>query len=372
MLSDVEFVAVLHDAAALPDAAASEALGRAIELRLAAHNLRTHISADIVHQDYLRNLPPHIYSYELKTCGQVISGDPELLQLIPAFSPSDLSREDAWRMLSNRIIELLALAAERPDAQAPADSLRYATLKLCLDVATSLLVFLGEYEPTYRAREERFRHLSASARATSLPFPVAAFAARLHECTAWKLAQQTHPPESAADGIPLSASEACGPDSQLCFEIMEYARQAWLWELRQLTQQLGSAAETSGKIGLSDTDAISAMVRQLARSQGRLRGWANAIRRRGWLRSASLWPRWLRLATGYSPRYAIYLAAFQLFERLPARMHGNACASQADSALRRILTLLPSCSAGGRELSWEQVIAEVTANYREFVTGTRA
>jgi hypothetical protein len=84
----------------------------------------------------------------------------------------------------------------------------------------------------------------------------------------------------------------------------------------------------------------------------------------------------------YTPRYAIYLAAFQVFERLPARFRDagrttkNIAAGDAMTQpaldLRRLSALLPCCSANGRERSWEQITADITANYREFVTGTRA
>jgi hypothetical protein len=269
-------------------------------------------------------------------------------------------------MLSNRIIEQLALVSSpQPEMKAGAlsDSMHYATVKLCLDLATSLLVFLGQYEPGYRAREERWRCLASSPPA-ELPFAASAFAARLRQCTQWKLAPQ----ENTRDR-----------DPKFWFEIAEYARQAWLWELRQLA---GAPADMKRPAGGQSPYEVEAMVQQVARSMGaaaRLRGWAYALRRRGWLQSLPSWPRWLRLGMRYSPRYTIYLAAFLLFQRLPARWrrtlgepaalpHGAAEAVE----LRRVLALLPCCHAPGRELSWQQAVAAITANYREFVTGTRA
>jgi hypothetical protein len=366
MLSDVECIVVLHNGVKLPDAGAREALCRNMELRLANRRLRTQVSAGVTHEDYLRNLPPHIFSYELKACGDV-QGDPGLLTLIPSFGPSDIAREDAWRLLNNRIIEQLALVSEAgPQAGGLSDSLHYATVKLCLDLATSLLVFLGQYEPTYRGREERWRHMAASAPA-ELPFSASAFAARLRQCTQWKLAPQENARER---------------DPKFWFEIAGYARQAWLWELRRLVAAPTDIKQPmDGQLG----GDVEAMFRQLARSTGnaaRMRGWAYAVRRRGWLRSLPGWPRWFRLGMCYSPRYAIYLAGFLLFERLlaggpaMARSAGSPAnavvAGLGESKRRRVLALLPVRSACGPELSWQQAVADVTANYREFVTGTRA
>lgn len=113
------------------------------------------------------------------------------------------------------------------------------------------------------------------------------------------------------------------------------------------------------------------MVRQLAQSQSavvRLRGWLHVARCRGWLRSARSWPQWLRLATRYSPRYAIYLAAFQLLENLPRHFAGKSCLAGSE----RIVDLLPCRTTDAQRLSEEDAAVEITANYNQFVTGTRA
>ncbi|HQP12982.1 MAG TPA: hypothetical protein PK470_09490, partial [Candidatus Omnitrophota bacterium] len=56
---------------------------------------------------HLRRLKPHIFTLELKKFGKVICGDPSVLDLIPDYTPADLSRLDALVLLCNRIVEQL-------------------------------------------------------------------------------------------------------------------------------------------------------------------------------------------------------------------------------------------------------------------------
>jgi hypothetical protein len=351
LLGDVEAMVVLQNTMPLPAAKTVAELCRRIERCLADAGLQTQVSLGVVHGGYLRRLPRHIFSYELKVCGEVIWGDENILALIPFFAATEISREDAWRMLGNRVIEYLRAAFAAGDGPqllargehvsssgnaGLSDGLHYATVKLCLDLATSLLVFLGRYEPTYGAREEQFKRM---ARETGgrLPFPAAEFLHYLRRCTRWKLQPEAEQRER---------------DPGFCFAVLEYARRAWLWELEQLA-------------GAGDDAEL--MVRRLAQCQGaaaRLRGWAYVLRRRGWWRSAADWPRWLRLARRYSPRYAIYLAAFQLLQ----------AAGFAGGVTK--LTLAGACAllpGGASEpASLEQAVAQLAANYDEFLVGTRA
>ena len=88
--------------------------------------MRVHVSLSIVHGAYLRHLPPHIYSYELRACGVVLFGEETILEEeIPTYAACDLSTEDAWRMLSNRLIEQMETAAEGSDGDGLQDTPRH-------------------------------------------------------------------------------------------------------------------------------------------------------------------------------------------------------------------------------------------------------
>ncbi len=160
---------VLHDGAPLPSRQASQSLCRSWpSIALAAHGVQIHVSLSMVHGAYLRRLPPHIYSYELRTCGLVLFGEPAILEEeIPGYAASELSTEDAWRMLSNRLIEQMETVesfGNDSNDDSNDDARRYRRIKLCLDLASSLLVFCGCFEAGYRARLRRFEEFAARPR----------------------------------------------------------------------------------------------------------------------------------------------------------------------------------------------------------------
>jgi len=339
--SDVECLAVLHDGHPRPPAALVRQLCRSLAARLAARGVLCRVGLSVVRADYLRRLPPHIFSYELRACGEVLCGEQRILELIPPISAAQIDREDAWRTLSNRMIEQLEpLADTSGKAQ---EDLHYRTLKLCLDLGTSVLVFTNLYEAGYAARARRFAELAKMAVKAGLPFAAGNFARQLRECTAAKLNQRP----SDARRVKTFAREIGG-----------FAQRAWLWELREM-------------LNVAEDDA-ALLVREFARQQGlwrRLRGWAYCLRRRGWVFSLPSWPRWLRLATRYSPRYAIYLAAFRL-HGLWLRDGGDG-ASGADE-LRQIAALLPLQRIRSSSLSVPKLAAEISRNYHKFLAETRA
>ena len=84
--SDVEALVVLHDDAPLPSRQASRSLCQLAGEFLAARGVSVEVSLSVVHGAYLRHLPPHIYSYELRSCGVVLFGEPTILSLIPNLS----------------------------------------------------------------------------------------------------------------------------------------------------------------------------------------------------------------------------------------------------------------------------------------------
>ena len=331
--SDVEAMVVLQDDAALPTRATHQALCHLAQHYLQERGVAVEVSFSVVHAAYLRHLPPHIYSYELRCCGVVLFGDSDVLHLIPSYSASELSREDAWRMLGNRLIE--RMAADSADAAMA----RYRGIKLCLDLASSLLVFFGRFQAGYRARLYCMEEAAATAQANALPFDLRQFMPLLRQCTAAKLDSET-----AVD---------LGPDFEE--RVTRWAWQLWQWELASIS-------------GCSASFTAEQMLRAFGRRQGGrklLRGWAYTVRRVGWLRSVRHWFKWLAICVGgLTPRHAIYLAAH----------HWHACEANGsvDAAreLAGVRKLLPVCRAA--QNSPALLAAEIVRNYKEFAVETRA
>src|SRR5437899_5753955 len=107
LLGDAEFLLLFHDQFPLPPAARVAALESVVEARLQREGLRAEVELSPCHSRYLRSLEPHMLAYELRVCGRTVGGDPDVLSLVPSFSCGSIPREDAWRLLCNRLIEQL-------------------------------------------------------------------------------------------------------------------------------------------------------------------------------------------------------------------------------------------------------------------------
>jgi hypothetical protein len=351
VLGDAEFLVVLDDGAPLPDAAHVHALTQQIEADLATRGVVCPITLSLVYADYLRHLRPAIFAYELRTSGRPVWGDATVLSLIPAFSGSDIPLEDGWRLLCNRLVEQLEAAPDSSELRAHLpEPVLYRTVKLHLDMATSLLVFVGQYEPTYRGRAERLRDLARQqASGDRYPFRLEPFARIVSACTEWKL--------EGADGPP--------PEGVSWESVIDRARRLWRWELARLS---GVSAE------LPDRALMDAWLKRQPALE-RARGWLHVLRKCGWHRSWRLWPRWARLLRRGSPRYLVYSAACRLLFELPrveAESGSGLPGGGVWDGVRDDLPVIRPWAAQRRALPWQEAAGEITWSYREFLVGTRA
>jgi hypothetical protein len=330
-----------------------EALGgvrQRIESDLLRQKIECKIDVSAVHPTYFQRLPAHIFTYELRHCGRIISGDEAILQTIPDYSAGELSREDAWRLLCNRLIEMLECAEELSGERGPfSPDLQYRIVKLYLDMATSLLVFAGAYAPSYRERRDAMLRLAARKRhGEAFPFELGEFANLVAVCTADKLLSHGY------EGQRVNLSRRIA---------MQSAHALWRWELAQLT---------GGKSVGDDRDLFDQWMR-VQPSRTRIRGWLYIVRACGWQRSYRLWPRWWGLRKA-SPRHWIYLVAssllFQATEDVKqAQTHG---ADTDWASLSRCLPVARMSATQPARPSWKDVATDVVWNYREFLVGTRA
>src|SRR5258707_8251269 len=251
---DAEFLLVFEKHTALP---ASEALGgvrQRIESDLIQRKIECKIDLSAVHPTYFLRLPAHIFTYELKHCGRVIAGDAAILQSIPDYSADKLSREDAWRLLCNRLIEVLECAEELSGERGPfSPELQYRIVKLYLDMATSVLVFVGAYAPSYRERRDAILRLAGQEiQAEKFPFEIEEFADLVADCTAEKLLPHTR----EARQVDLSRRTA-----------MQTAHALWRWELAQL----------AGGKSLGDDYGLFDQWMEMQPSWKRIRGWLYVV-----------------------------------------------------------------------------------------------
>ena len=353
---DAEFLLVFEKGAELPSGESLLKLQRAIESELLGRDLQCKISLAAVHPKYLRLLRPHIFAYELLTCGRVLWGE-DVLSSIPRFPADAIPLEDAWRLLCNRMVELLEVSTRITDGvrELPKEVF-YQTTKLYIDMGTSFLVFAGGYEPSYAGRAGSMRNLQTEGHiAINCPLNLVRFAERVIACTEYKL--------SGAGRLELP-----GPpkdESSLAFwrEAIDDAHLLWRWELTQL---IGT------KDPLTDEQLMERWMRQQPIKE-QLRGWLFVLRREGWHRSWRQWLGWIRCALRGSPRYCVYAVASALLFNLRALFAEGSEIAEAKSSMTEILSWLPARHAAPPvSQDWRYVTEEVVRNYHLFMVGTRA
>jgi hypothetical protein len=349
VLGDAEFLLIFKESAPLPSRASLETVRRHVERLLRNRSLTCQIGLSAAHPAYLSKLRPHIYAYELRELGRALWGDAEILSLIPEFSPSEIPLEDAWRLLCNRMIEQLAGVERLATGSSALDpQVHYRTVKLYLAMATSFLLFSGYYAPTYREGSERLLKLAINRREGEQPFPLRDFAKRVEVCTRWKLSGDG-PSEIGRSGFAESA--------------LTYAWSLWRWELASLT---GAGYQL-------DHAGLMRHGFRLQPLSDRLRGWSYVLRRCGWHRSWSQWPRWGRLCLRASPRLWIYAAASELFSALPQLLDGGAEPARSVD-WHAVDGWLPIRTNGppGATAPWQLLASNIVRNYRDFLVETRA
>lgn len=354
---DAEFLLVFRETAPLPLFEDLLALQTAIESKLLERSLKCRISLASVHPNYLRQLRPHIFAFELFTHGYVLWGDP-VISLIPAFPAMAIPLEDAWRLLCNRMIELLeaCVVLTNKSRDLPKEVF-YQTVKLYIDMGTSFLVFAGGYESTYASRAERIGLLkSERGAADSCPLDLAQFAERVMACTQYKL--------SGTGELPWMGRNCEHDNLAFWQEAVADARSLWRWELAQLT---------GIKEDLSDQKLMMRWMAQQSIDEC-MRGWLFVLRREGWQRSWRKWPGWIRQGLHASPRYCVYAAASELFFQLPPLISAASRATAREGPTSELFDWLPLTRTGlpASASDWRQRASEIAWNYHRFLEGTRS
>jgi hypothetical protein len=360
LLGDAEFLLIFHTHASLPPKASMGFLRQNIETSISQAGITSEICVTAAYPKYLRCLRPNIFAYELRNCGQVVGGDSEILTHIPCFSATDIPLEDGWRLLSNRMVEQLeALEGLEQKPKVLPRGLLYRTIKLYLDMATSFLLFAGEYAPTYAERARRLRILADTQPSEeTFPFNLRRFSDRVSECTQWKLS-----------GTELNNSPRLAPTVELGFswweEAVGFAQLFWRWELACLSGSDGEAATQELMERWMKRQPISR----------RFRGWLRVVRDQGWDQSWKNWPHWAGLAWGASPRYRVYQAASEVFFQLPSLLKSAVEIHHVNAGWEKVRSLLPVVLEFGQSQKisdWRRLAKEIAWNYKKFLVETRS
>lgn len=309
VIGDAEFVAVQDGSRATPEEVS--ALCDEISAHLTSLGIEVSVDVSIVKSSWFSRLGNTIFAYEIKQASRVVFGDASVLNEIPAFSTAEIEREDAWRLLCNRIVEWL---------EVPEDSSqrRYREVKLALDIASSLLVFAGRFEPSYAKRSLQLQEL-AKRNKLGLQFETTELSILVSKCTEYKLGR-TGPPK------PELLSKA----SLFAWKLAEWEEQQMIVRNRPLMH---------------------------------IRGWAYVVRATGWLRGARNWHRWAALAFKNTPRSLVYSAAKDTLAVLIGLRELRDAARTAAQLPIACVADMGDVASVARQIAW---------NYRMFVEKSRA
>ena len=343
LTGDAEFLLVFDRRRSIPSNAEIASAQDYIQQLLLDNGIEVKIDLGAITPRFFEQLQPHIFAYELQVYGKTIWGE-EIRVLAPTFTAAEISLEDGFRILMNRIVELLESLAEATTLRPLPQSVRHRSTKLCLDMVTSLLVFLGSYEPSYAKR------LRSISRGFIGPDELSVLRPRLLQrtimATRWKLGEDHREPI-----VTLRELNDLIGDVHLL----------WQWELRVLN---GDTPSPDNNDTLIDTWCSR------EHRFDWLRSWASTVRRCRPAEFFTSFPRWIQIAHRGSPRRLIYVAASQLFLAAPEVLSGGV--NYDSTRWQHLAAGLPYPGPLEHIRTWEAAAAAATRNYHRFLEDTRA
>ena len=289
-LSDMEFLVAVRDRSNWKRRAGEISnISQGLEKQAAERGLTCTFEFTPALERYFRNVRPSIFGYELRCHGKTLWGDHAYHQAIPAFTADEIPKLDAFYLICNRMVEQLDWWARLQQTQQgdATKGFAYSLVKTYIDLATSLLVFVGDYAPTYASRSERLDSLKPVLVNDLQDYEV--LVDRISTSTAMKL----NPTSDLLE--PLSKTESLHRWQQLAHSMMD----VWQWELQTLQETKNTASESIRECFVRGA-TLSDQLREWARFA------RNAIRRR----PRDLFrARWLRGV----PRHMLYVEAADLY-----------------------------------------------------------
>ena len=101
--------------------------------------------------------------FDLRYGSRVLWGDVRSLDRLPLFAPAQIEANQGFYLLGNRFAGIaLALTADKEEAWARPEFLRYQIVKFLMAIADVWLMSLADYSASYQVRRTRFLDLSLS------------------------------------------------------------------------------------------------------------------------------------------------------------------------------------------------------------------
>ncbi len=343
-LSDLELMVVVPDGEALIQISARlKLLASRIQESLAASGVFVEVDLAPTPEGLFRRLRPTMFTYELRSNGRQLFGEVEYLREIPNFGWDRFPKEEAWGLLSNRMVEWLDFRTA-PRRRSLAEQF-YALVKQYLDLITSLALLSDHYAGTYQGRAQALGRMDSwlSENIPALPQAPLLEGGRL----ALDFKRRPDAPEYhwilGQDGGDLEAGLRAAGWIWMLESLPTLQETLWDWELGRL----------SG-VKIRDRADLFRAVRMLHGWRARLTGWGKLTVRRPLRSGGRYFGRLARLYWRGAPRALVYLCARLLLDETDPAVPGM---------VRRRLPVLYAGAAG----DWRDLARQCVRNWDSYV-----
>jgi hypothetical protein len=346
-LSDMEFVVIIPDS--VSGAKENTELSRlAARLEQSLREQGTTVSLDLepTHEQSIGLLPRNLFGYEFRVHGKQLFGARDYLNELPTFTWREIPLEDAWRLLSNRMVEWLNFESKRSSLSAPEQF--YRLTKQYLDLVTSLTLVAGCYSDRYETRalavagmEEWLSEKLKNVRVKSLLDGAA---------LAWRFKVQPSAPEylwlqDCEPGDFTTGLKRAGW-AWMADDLLAIHSAIWDWELAAL----------SGVQPQSPEDMLHA-IRKVYGGRQWLRGWARLVLKPYLREGATFFSRAAWLLFVGEPRGLVFWCA---------RLLADGAHRQSASTLDTVKKHLPVLYPGG-STTWEELANQCVRNWNAYL-----
>jgi hypothetical protein len=346
-LSDIEMVVVIPDSASLADSARElRLLSARLEQDLKEHGTSVAVDLQPASEGALRAFQRNLFGYEFRVHGKQLFGDRDYLKDLPALSAREIPMEDAWRLLSNRMVEWLDFGSKEPLFSAPEQF--YRLTKQYLDLITSLSLIAGRYSDRYETRAAVLTDLQdwLSHRPRELPMQSLFGGATL----AYNFKRNPNAPEYAwlLDCKPeaFRAGLASAGWSWMADDLSAIQVAAWDWELATLSS-----------IQVTSPAAMLRAIPAVYTWRPWLKGWARLVLKPDLRDGAVFFTRFARLFPVANPRGLVFLCA---------RLLADPQNGGSEATLNHVRRLLPVMYPGGSK-SREHLVQQCVTNWKAYL-----
>jgi len=208
-------------------------LAKRISVELREKELCSHVDYGPLLEEHLRGMTAKMFTVELKEHGKVIWGNENVLENIHDLKTKDIPRDDAINLLFNRMMgQLIFLDDIEKNNQNELEFAVYHNGKIFVDLAGSLLAFIGEYETTYQKRAEKFKKIIKREDYSWIRERIPNIAEEVDFWTEFKidpdLSKIAHKYGYSTDNLDLNKLGL-----QIWMELADYVKTLWIWESNQ-------------------------------------------------------------------------------------------------------------------------------------------